>query len=196
MRTISLLTANSVWIEPWMRNDRHSVAGEQSEWEIIWRTHGSNRMHMEQDCVLAWTHILLETNVIICVPLITTMEWCNPLRLDLRTHYSTLQFCFLCSLTLLLVWLLSSLLSGMFILSPKVSTDTLFIACVGIKHKGCFLGIFTFMDWWKSVKSQREYTTFGVMIILQATIAGWNGVKWKVKFLSTCCLNMSFAGGR
>lgn len=104
--------------------------------------------------------------VIICVPFITTMEWCNPLRLDLRTYYSKLQFYFLCSLTFLLVWLLSSLLSGMFILSPKVSTDTLFIACVGIKHKGCFLGIFTLMDWWKSVKSQREYTTFGVMVII------------------------------
>lgn len=104
MRTISQLTANSEWIEHWMLYDRHPVAGEQSEWEIIWRTHGSNRMHMEQDCVLARTCILWKRTAIICVPLITTMEWCNPQRLDLTTHYSRLEFCFQWSLTFLLVF--------------------------------------------------------------------------------------------
>lgn len=109
---------------------------------------------MEQDCVLARTHILWKWTVIICVLLITTMEWCNPLRLASEPIIVCCHFVLLCDLPFCFLWKFPV---KRYTVSPKVSTDILFISCVGIKHKECFQGIFTLRNWGKSLKSQREY---------------------------------------
>lgn len=102
MKTISPLKANRVWIEPWMLYDRHSVAEEQSEWR--WYEGHMDPTGCIWNCVLARTHILWKRTLIICVPLITTMEWCNPLRKSFRTLYSKLPFWIWSTLTLLFVF--------------------------------------------------------------------------------------------